>query len=518
VSALPCESEQVQVLCGLPRDGQLTRAILDRSGIATAICERPDALLSDVSRGELGALLIAEEALSATVLGPLRAALSEQPPWSDLPIILFASRPQSTVDQLLLSLGGNVTALERPIRSGMLVSAVRAALKARKRQYQLRDVLHRMEEQDRRKDEFLAMLGHELRNPLAAIATGVAVLHATREERLVERQVEIIQRQSRHLARLVDDLLEVSRVTMGKINVQRVPCDLSEIVGRCVHNHACAAHGAGHELTFTRWPMPLIVEGDPTRLEQVASNLIGNAVRYTPPGGHIEVSTQKLDDHAVLRVRDDGVGIDAELSHRIFDLFVQGTPNLDRSKGGLGLGLALVKSLVERHGGSVSVHSAGRNTGAVFEVSIPLCTHVAGTDAAHEVDVRGGGERVVVIEDNEDARETLTTLLQMWGFSVESAADGTEGLRKVLQLRPRLAIVDIGLPRLDGYEVARQVRAAMDAMAPYLIAVTGYGQPEDRQRALEAGFHHHLSKPVDVGALARLLATARQGPKQERLQ
>jgi len=514
-------SHQVQVLCGLPRDAQLTAAILASAGISSRICDRTDGLAQAVGDGTIGTLLVAEEALSAPVFGLLRSALSEQPPWSDVPIILFASRMETTIDRLLLTLGGNITALERPIRSGMLVSAVRAALKARQRQYQLRDLLrsmeqvtHRLEEQDRRKDEFLAMLGHELRNPLAAIMTGVTVLQAAKDQRLVTRQVEIIQRQSRHLARLVDDLLDVSRVTMGKINVHLNPIDMSEIVERCVQHHACAAASSGHLLTWERWPHPLIVEGDSVRLEQVVSNLLGNALRYTPPGGHVQVSTRQSESCATLSVRDNGVGIEPELGARIFDLFVQATPNLDRSKGGLGLGLALVKSLVERHGGTVSVHSEGRNLGATFEVRIPLSAQEPDSHTPMAPRMAPAGQHVVVIEDNDDARETLRTLLSMWGFSVETAADGADGIRRIQEARPSWAIVDIGLPKVDGYEVARRIRATMDGSAPLLIAITGYGQPEDRRRALEAGFDHHMAKPVDLGALADLLAFGRKGPDQ----
>jgi len=497
------------VLAGKPRDSRLAAQFLARAGVDALVCASADVLFAALAAWELGAVVLAEEALDKAALARLGALLPAQPPWSDLPVVLFSERSGGSVDSLLVTLGGNVTALERPVRSATLITAVRTALRSRRRQYQLRDVLEemadatrRLEQQDRRKDEFLAMLGHELRNPLTAILGAVHILQHARGPEVAARQPPIIERQARHLSRLVNDLLDVSRVTLGKITLERHPVDLCEVATRCVQTYQSLA---SHQLTLAVDRGPVVVDGDLVRLEQVLSNLVTNAIKYTPTGGHVRVSVRREGDEGVLRVKDDGTGIDAELLPSIFDLFTQATPTLDRSRGGLGLGLALVKTLVEHHGGQVHAHSDGLGRGSEFVVRLPLAASgLAPIASADATPTAGAGVWVLVVEDNEDARDTMQLLLEMWGYAVETAADGEEGLDKALTRRPAVAIVDIGLPKLDGYELARQLRARTDRR-PRLIAVTGYGQPEDRRQALAAGFDHHLSKPVDAEALALLL-------------
>jgi CheY-like chemotaxis protein/anti-sigma regulatory factor (Ser/Thr protein kinase) len=262
---------------------------------------------------------------------------------------------------------------------------------------------------------------------------------------------------------------------------------------------------ASHQLSLALAREPVIVDGDLVRLEQVLSNLVTNAIKYTAPGGHVRVSVHRDDDHGVISVRDNGSGIDAELLPNVFELFTQATPTLDRSRGGLGLGLSLVKSLVERHGGQVHAHSDGLGHGSEFVVRLPLSNgDLSLRGESDTLPAAGDGVWVLVVEDNEDARDTMQLLLEMWGYAVETACDGQEGLDKALARQPAVAIVDIGLPKLDGYEVARQIRARTDG-PPRLIAVTGYGQPEDRRQALAAGFDHHLPKPVNAEELALLL-------------
>ncbi|MBA3548567.1 MAG: response regulator [Nannocystis sp.] len=502
-------SQRVLVLSAKARDSRLAAQFLARAGIDAHVCDSADALFTSLARWELGAVVLAEEALGKADLATLGALLPAQPPWSDLPVVLFSERSGHSVDSLLTALGGNVTALERPVRSATLITAVRTALRSRRRQYQLRDVLEEMaeatgqlEQQDRRKDEFLAMLGHELRNPLTAILGAVYLLQHARGTDVAARQPPIIERQARHLSRLVNDLLDVSRVTLGKITLERQPVDLREVATRCVQTYQGVA---SHTLTLALAREPVIVDGDLVRLEQVLSNLVTNALKYTPAGGHIHVTVRREPGEGLLSVVDNGSGIDAELLPNVFDMFTQATPTLDRSRGGLGLGLSLVKSLVERHGGLVYARSEGLGLGSEFEVRLPLAAgNLVARNEPCIVPTTGEGMWVLVVEDNEDARATMQLLLEMWGYTVDTAADGQEGLDKALARHPAVAIVDIGLPKLDGYEVARQIRARSEG-PPRLIAVTGYGQPEDRRQALAAGFDHHLPKPVNAEDLALLL-------------
>jgi len=361
------------------------------------------------------------------------------------------------------------------------------------------------------KDEFLAMLGHELRNPLGAISNALEIMRARGiNDPALSRAREIVVRQVRHQTRLIEDLLDVSRVTSGKIGLQRQLVNLSEVVESSAQGLRWAAEEQGHQVTLSLPATPVLVEGDPVRLEQVVTNLLHNALKYTPHGGRVTVSLAAGGDQAVLRVRDNGVGIAPEMLSTVFETFAQAAASIDRSKGGLGLGLTLVRSLVQMHGGTVTAASAGPGQGSEFTVVLPLAEQPAAAPppeaaAPTAPTPPSGTRRVLVIEDNDDARETLRDVLELWGHEVEVAADGSLGLDLALSLHPEIALVDIGLPGLDGYEVARRVRAAEDGASMRMIALTGYGQPEDRRRALEAGFDSHLVKPVDLEMLSTLL-------------
>ncbi len=363
----------------------------------------------------------------------------------------------------------------------------------------------------RRKDEFLAMLGHELRNPLGAIDASVEVLdRVSSQADAAVRQRAIIHRQTRHLVRLVDDLLDVSRVMSGKIALQHDPVDLNDLAAHCLESLRRRIEERRHEAVFTAADRPVVVRGDAVRLEQVVVNLLDNAVKYTPPGGRIELAVERVGDEAVLRVRDSGVGMTPELVPRVFDLFAQAERSLDRADGGLGLGLTLVRRLVEQHGGTVAASSGGANRGSEFVVSVPVVGE-APAAPVHRAAVPAPGSdmarRVLVVEDNVDAREALHALLELSGHSVELAGDGPSGIEAVRRVRPEVVLVDIGLPGLDGYQVAAALRAEWGANLR-LVALTGYGQPEDRTRALAAGFDAHLVKPVDPDRLNRVLAGA----------
>jgi PAS domain S-box-containing protein len=359
---------------------------------------------------------------------------------------------------------------------------------------------------DRAKDEFLAMLGHELRNPLGALASAARLLD--REggtPGVAARARDVIGRQLDHLTRLVDDLLDVSRLTTAKVRLSRRPLDLSHAARGAVETLRARGALDRHRLSFEGHPA--WVDADETRIEQIVANLVGNAMKFTPPGGSITVTVGRDDLDAVLEVKDTGIGISAEALPRIFDLFVQGERTLDRAQGGLGIGLTLVRRLVELHGGTVQA-SSEVGKGSVFTVRLPA-VH---PPAVHEA-TRSGGQpaacrprRVLIVEDNDDAREMLRVLLTHDGHEVHEAVDGPGGLQAALTLQPDIALVDVGLPGLDGYALARSLRAHPNGQRVVLVALTGYGQPEDRRRGEEAGFDAHVVKPVDPAQLALLLA------------
>jgi PAS domain S-box-containing protein len=355
---------------------------------------------------------------------------------------------------------------------------------------------------NRTKDEFLAMLGHELRNPLGAISSAAHVLSRTAAgTSATARASDIIGRQVQHLARIVDDLLDVSRVVAGKVVLRLQPVDLADIARRVATLHG-GPSGARHVISVHT--TPTWISADPTRLEQVLTNLLANAVKYTAPGGEITVTVRRDADHAILSVRDTGAGIRSELLPRVFDLFVQGDRSLERSAGGLGIGLTLVRQLVQLHGGTVEASSPGVGRGSTFTVRLPVLAAPPESDSAARPPTKAPARRVLVVEDNDDAREMLRNLLQLFGHDVHEARDGASGVEEARRVRPDAALIDIGLPGIDGYEVARRIRA--DVPGARLVALTGYGQPEDRERALAAGFDVHLVKPVDPEQLQRLLA------------
>jgi PAS domain S-box-containing protein len=357
---------------------------------------------------------------------------------------------------------------------------------------------------NRMKDEFLAMLGHELRNPLAAITAAVGVLERSGTPATVASALAIASRQVQHLARILDDLLDVGRLTAGKMHLQPHALELGAVVAHTAASFRAAAREAGHRLVVD--PHPVWVRGDATRLDEIVGNLLSNAVKYTPGGGLITVTVGPVGDEAVLSVEDTGIGIDPALGARVFDLFVQGAQALDRAGGGLGLGLALVKRLVELHGGAVEVASAGRGRGSRFTVRLPAIAPPE-PEPAGSPDPPASRRRVVVVEDHADSRAMLRQLLELGGHEVHESADGLAGAEEIVRVRPDVALVDLGLPGLDGYEVARRVRQACGESV-YMVALTGYDLAEYRLRSREAGFDAHLVKPVTPDMLARVLARA----------
>jgi signal transduction histidine kinase/ActR/RegA family two-component response regulator len=503
----------VAVLTPSARDAPVTCALLARAGIPATEAHGLDDLCRLLDEGA-GAALVAEEVFARGAGAPLAGWLARQPPWSELPVVVFtAAGAAATARSPALDLLGtraHVTLVDRPVRLVTLVSAVSGALRLRDHQLRMRDLLDRLAESVRTRDQFLAMLGHELRNPLAAIHTATELL--LRSPAQAQRPGTIIARQTRKLSRLVDDMLEVSRVESGKIALRRAIVDLRECVERSVEAAAPQAERAGLSLSVSVAPEPVPVDGDPVRLEQVVGNLLSNAVKYTPSGGKVTVVVERVGDAAVLRVSDTGVGVDPANLDRIFEPFAQISTSLDRSQGGLGLGLSLVRGLVALHNGSVQARSEGIGRGTELEVRLPVSLSRAESVAPSPARAPRTGPRrhVLVVEDNPDACEALVMLLESFGHQVVAASDGPGGVDAATRAQPEVAFVDIGLPGFDGYEVGRRVRELLGSRI-VLVALTGYGQDGDRVRAEAAGFDLHLTKPADSETVAAIVARAGVG-------
>jgi len=371
--------------------------------------------------------------------------------------------------------------------------------------YERLRLVSELRETDRRKDEFLATLAHELRNPLAPVRNGLQILRLAGHNPQAQEQARaMMDRQVAQMVRLIDDLLDLSRITRGRIELRRERVELAAVVHSALEISRPPIDASGHQLAVTVPPEPLPVEVDPTRLAQVLSNLLNNAAKYTPEGGRIWLTAGQEGDAAVLRVRDDGIGIPAAMLPHIFEMFTQA----ERGRGGLGIGLTLVRRLVELHGGSVEAHSGGPGQGSEFVVRLPLPTRVppAPLPAAPATGApSAAGRRILIVDDNQDSADSLATLLQMLGNVTATAYDGSAGLKLAQEMRPDLVLLDIGMPGLDGYEVARRLRQQPEFQNVTLCAMTGWGQEEDRRKSRAAGFDHHLVKPVDLTALQPLL-------------
>jgi signal transduction histidine kinase/CheY-like chemotaxis protein len=503
----PKRSElRVFVLAPVGRDAALVEQTLAEAGIESRVCPDLEVLRMEIADGA-GAVIVTEDVLSSKAVGELGGMFAGQLPWSDLPLLIFSSgheehgRPLEELKKLAA-----YTLIDRPTRKKTLISAVQTALRARRRQYQVRDLLVELERSVRSRDQFLAMLSHELRNPLAAILTAVQLMERRNPSMFVSER-GIVQRQARLLARLVDDLLDVSRVTLGKIALSPGLVEMVALVERCVKALAGTANDLGVPVALEPPSPSFVVEGDPVRLEQVVTNLLTNALKYTPRGGHVEVSLAVEEGFGRIRVSDDGVGIDADVLPRIFDLFAQDDQTLDRSRGGLGVGLTLVRSLVALHGGSVVAESAGRGKGSVFTVRLPRVNGKPAVSPLTEESASAAVKplTVLIIDDNHDIRVGLGDLLRSAGHEVLVSPRGEDGVALALERRPNAILIDIGLPGLDGYGVARRLRQDLGDSVR-LVALTGYGSMQDRKEAFEAGFDQHITKPTTLAVLNRVLS------------
>jgi signal transduction histidine kinase/ActR/RegA family two-component response regulator len=477
------------------------------------------ALLQELKGQAMAALIVAEEALLDGNAEQLAQALRGQPPWSDVPLIVLLSqrRPGGADPTLPAGLGvdGLALLLERPLRKTSLISTVRMVLRARRRQYEVRDHVNEqirigleLARAARSKDEFLAMLAHELRNPLGPIRNASELLQrlATNDPN-IKRLSEMIGRQSSHMTRLLDGLLDVSRITRGKIMLESKLLDAKAIAQDAVEIARPLVGLREHDLRLVLPSSPLKMSGDATRLTQVLGNLLINSAKYTPVGGKITLTLESTVEQVVYRVRDNGIGIDAELMARIFDMFSQAERALDRSEGGLGIGLAVVKGIVELHKGSVSASSDGRGMGAEFVVRLPREAEMAPQEhAAEGHKPRAVPQRILIADDNADLAESMAMLLRLEGHEVRIALDGSSALDLAEEFEPNAALLDIGMPGLNGYELARELRSHRNGHGLLLIAATGYGQPEDRVRTEAAGFDFHMVKPLDPQTVAAEIA------------
>jgi two-component system, sensor histidine kinase len=514
VSSLPVDAAaegRLLIVAPVGKDAELTASRLRSAGMPCQVCRGLTALAAEIEAGAAG-VLIAEEALVAGS-EPLATLLARQPSWSDLPILLLTQpgADSSTVMQAVRTLG-NVILLERPIRVSSLLSAARTALRARSRQYESRTQLLSLKEADRRKDEFLATLAHELRNPLAPIRNSVELLRmASNETPLVQNIADMMGRQVVHMVRLVDDLLEISRITRGTIELRPGPVQLSAVVATAIETSRTFVDAASHRLEVSLPAEDIWLDADPTRLAQVFSNLLNNAAKYTDAGGSIWLVGEREGDQVVVRVRDTGIGIPARLLPRVFEMFAQDHVAAARAPGGLGIGLTLVRSLVEMHGGTVAAASDGPGLGSVLTVRLPIMHRMPKPDeagAAPAAPPLKALPRVLVVDDNRDAADSLGALLEIIGAYVAVSHDGRSALEVAESHRPDVVFLDIGMPHMDGYEVARHLRRQPWSAQMKLIALTGWGQEKDRLESQAAGFDQHLVKPADLQALRTILSTA----------
>ena len=513
------DSERVLVVAPTAKDAELTRSILAEAGLACDVCAELKEAASEIRKG-VGVVLTTDDVMADRDIGALVDALESQPAWSDVPVlVLSGSGADSVAATRAMELLGNVTVLERPVRVTTLISSLRTAIRATRRQYQIRDQLtdlRRAEAQlrdiDRRKDEFLATLAHELRNPLAPMRNALHILKMKGNDQAATDQVRtMMERQLAQMVRLIDDLLDVSRITRGKLTLHKERIELAAVVADAVDTARPHIEAAGHELDVSLPTEPVYLDVDPVRLAQVLSNLLNNAAKYTERGGRIWVAGRRRDDQIEVRVRDSGIGIPAESLSSIFEMFAQVDRSLEKSHGGLGIGLTLVKRLTEMHGGSVEAKSEGVGKGSEFIVRLPAARVPTRSEElyADSREPKSGGCRVLVADDNRDAAESMGTLLRIMGNEVRTVGDGAQAVEEAAAFRPDLILLDIGMPRMNGYEAARRIRQAPWGNEMILVAISGWGQDEDKRRAIDAGFDRHITKPIEFPHLRALLADLR---------
>jgi len=485
------------------RDAELSAAVLKGADIEFHICTTIEDAVFELGKGGAALLTVEELVLPGRSIG-LAEFVAAQPRWSDFPILVLTkpSAEKAWLKEAYERLR-NLTLLEIPIRPPTLVSVVRAATRARERQYEI-------EAADRSKDEFLAMLGHELRNPLAPIGAAAQLLSlAPANLSKVKMASEIVARQVKHMTSLIDDLLDVARVTRGLITLDRQQIDLRTVISSALEQVEPSAMERGHDLHHSFPSREVCVLGDAKRLVQIFVNVLQNSVKYTPNGGQIELSLRSIGGFAHIEVKDNGIGISPNVVPYIFDLFAQAERSSDRSQGGLGLGLSLVKSLVASHGGNIRVESDGIGKGSQFTITLPIVENVRGELCSASSGTSGQRadqmSTLLIVDDNRDAANTLAMLLDAMGYEANTRYSAYDALAFATLNKPQICLLDIGLPDMDGNELAARLRGLPETANTILIAVTGYGQSEDREKSLAAGFDEHLIKPVDIEGLLKVI-------------
>ena len=503
----PRIEDRVLLYAPVGKDAELTCRVLRSADITCLPCKYASALMAELQDGA-ACLLLAEEAITPGLTAQLGQYIEHQPHWSDLPILLLTSAGISspTLNSPIQTFG-NVTLLERPVRTLALISAVGSALRARKRQYGLREA-------EARKDEFLASLGHELRNPLAPIRTSVAILKQLYPDApQIGRITAIVERQVTHLTRLVDDLLDVARITRGKVVLQPAPTSLNAVIDHALEMCAVLAVNAGHQITVDRPVDDVPLIADHARLVQAIANVLANAIKFTPRGGAIALIADADDKLVSVRVRDTGIGLEPQALSRIFELFEQSEAGDGQIKGGLGIGLSLARQFMQMHGGGIEASSEGPGKGSEFLITIPRgpidpaqAAKVAARQAIATARADAKATRVLVVDDNRDAADMLEFLFNSQGFEVTAAYNGAEASEAAARFLPDAVVMDLGMPGVDGFEAARRIRNLPQGRHMVLIALTGWGQEGTRKKALEAGFDYHVVKPVDIEVLKEFIA------------
>lgn len=517
------EGLDILILAPTRNDARLTANFLEKAGLQPYVCQDFEDIRQRVAAG-CGAILVAEEVLGNGSVKILADLLNEQPSWSDLPIVIITGTREAWARHRHLSAltpTGNVSIIERPVRPDTLVSTLESAIRSRQRQYQVKSLLEERErmtqealEADRRKDEFLAMLAHELRNPLASVANATALLKSSSDQETQAWSAGVIERQTHQLTHIIDDLLDVSRITTGKIRLRRSQINMAVVLDRACDSALPLMAERGHRFTSDYPKLDLWLDADPTRIEQVVLNLLANAAKYTPKNGCIQLTARNHNTDILVTVKDNGIGIEPRRLPEMFQLFTQGERSIARSEGGLGIGLTIVQKLTEMHGGQVEAHSDGPGLGSSFSIRLPATATkpLAAINGQGEPRPKLISRRVLVVDDNVDSAVGLAKLLTRAGHQVALAYDGAEALAQAQLQSSEAIVLDIGLPGMDGYEVARLLRQKPWGRHALLIAVTGYGQDEDKQRAMDAGFDHHLVKPVDLIRLKSLLRACHESP------
>lgn len=526
VAKVKTESKEDRVLLLTPtgRDALLTQKILGEVGISSSICGSIEDLCRKIESGA-GAVLMTEEALNQYAIRCLLQALNKQPAWSDIPVILFATNSESAGVLLnLLGQRANIIVLERPINISVVTGAVRSALRARHRQYQTKNLLIELEEADRQKDLFLATISHELRTPLNGILGWAGLLRGGNlDEDTIVRGLANIERNARSQSQLIEDILDMSRIIRGKLRLNPEPFELTSAINAAIDILRPAAQGKKISLETVLDPQAGMISGDPGRFQQIIWNLLSNAIKFTPEGGRVEIQLLRDNDRITIQVSDTGKGISADFLPHVFDYFRQADNTITRNYGGLGLGLAIVRHLVELHGGTVQALSAGIGKGATFIVTLPIAltsdANATSASAAqnHPADEKPPrlasftalkGYTILVVDDAADTRELMTEALWQYGAKIITSASVTEALAILERQHIDLLISDIEMPNRDGYSLIREVRAKEREQEKRLpaVALTAHARAIDRQRALSAGYDRHVAKPVEITELLEVIA------------